>query len=249
MDLKTIVYWTIPEEISNELAQNNNAYIGVNLYRSSFEDGAYEKLNENPISLQILTYEDVQVPITVKDSFYYLIRFVRPDNSESKYYIAYTQLSPKELRLGQQLRNTLSSFISCSLSDADIAAGLQYGLKIFNEIPTKTYFKLSLLPPTLEPIILTLSALFAFMNKYIPVAFTDFTYSDNGLTLTYDRGTKLKNIMEEMNKFIDKYIAPFKWNYTGMGSGLGTIPLPLSLGGKMSGQLLEILNLYMVVGR
>lgn len=249
MQLNTVVYWQIPNEISLELQANPTAYVGVNLYRSNTENGVYDKLNDDPIELSKTTYEDLTVPLQAKEFYFYLIRFVRNDDSESKYYLAYTQLSPKEMRLGEYLRNTLSPFISCSLSDADIIAGLQYGLKIFNEVPTKTAFTISTLPSTLEPIILTLSAMFAFMNKYVPIALTDMGYSDNGLSLTLDRGAKIQNVLTLMNNFIEKYIVQFKWNYTSMGGGVGTLALPLSLGGKMGSQLLEILNIFTIIGR
>lgn len=246
MLLNTIVYWKIPPEIQD----NISSYIGTNLYRSSYENNNYLKLNESPINISVLEYEDKDVPINQKEKFYYLVRFVKQiNNEESTYYLAFRHLSPREIRLGNQLRGMLSPFISCTLEDSDIEAGLQYGLRIFNEVPTQTRFTISNLPPSLEPIILTLSAMFAFLQKYAPIAMTDISYNDNGLSLTIDRGTKIKEAIEKMNGFIEKYIFQAKWNYTSMGVGSGTLQLPLSIGGKMSSNLLNVLDIFNIVGR
>jgi hypothetical protein len=254
MAFNTIIYWRIPPEIQEEIDQARSQglpdpYIGVNLYRSQFEDGDYTKLNTDPIPLSRTEYEDVQVPVSSKDGFYYLVRFVRPDNSETIYYLAYTKPSPRELRLCTLLRNMLSPFLSSMLTDDDILAGLQLGLRAFNLYPPQTSFTIANLPSDLEPLVLMMSAMFAFIQRYVPVAITDLSYSDNGLSLSIDRGTKVKTAIDMINAFVDKYILPYKWNYAPMGSGFGTIPIPLSLGGKMTAQILNILDIFNVTGR
>jgi len=249
MAFNTIVYWRIPPEIQEELQNNPYAYIGVNLYRSTSEDGDYEKVNQAPIPLDVTEYEDTQVPVTSKDQYHYLVRFVRDDDTETTYYLAYTHLSPRELRLCSSLRNMLSPFLSSMLTEEDIQAGLHLGLRAFNLYPPQTSFTITDLPSDLEPLVLMMSAMFSFVQRYVPVAITDLSYSDNGLSLSIDRGSKVKTAIDMINAFVDKYILPYKWNYTPMGSGFGTIPIPLSLGGKMTSQLLNILDIFNVTGR
>lgn len=244
--MNTVVYWRIPPEIQSAPP---GTYIGANLYRSTNEDGVYTKLNDVPIPLNVTEYEDTQVPITSKDRYYYLVRFVRSDNTETTYYLAYTHLSPKELRLGSLLRNMMSPFLSAMLTEEDIYAGLKLGLQAFNLYPPKTNFTIPTLPPELEPLILMMSAMFAFIQKYVPVAITDLSYSDNGLSLSVDRGSKVKTAIDMINGFVKEYIFPYKWNYVSAGTAFGSIPIPLSLGGKMTAQLLNILDIFNVTGR
>lgn len=243
--MNTIVYWRIPPEIQRNISN----YIGVNVYRSQTENGTYVRLNSLPIPLNVTEFEDRDVPITSKDDFYYLIRFVRSDNTETTYYLAYTHLSPRELRLGTLLRNMMSPFLSAMLTEEDIYAGLRLGLQAFNLYPPQTSFTISNLPSDLEPLVLMLAAMFSFIQKYVPIAITDLGYSDNGLSLTIDRGSKVKTAIDMVSAFVEKYIFPYKWNYAHMGSGFGTIPIPLSLGGKMTAQLLNILDIFNVTGR
>jgi hypothetical protein len=143
----------------------------------------------------------------------------------------------------------LSPFLSAMLTEDDIQAGLWLGLRAFNLYPPQTSFTIANLPPDLEPLVLMMSAMFALVQKYVPVAITDLSYSDNGLSLSIDRGSKIKTAIDMINAFVDKYILPYKWNYTPMGSGFGSIPIPLSLGGKMTAQLLNILDIFNVTGR
>jgi hypothetical protein len=147
------------------------------------------------------------------------------------------------------MRGMLSPFLSCMLTDADIGYGLGYGLKIFNEVPVQTYFTISDLPETLEPMVLILAGMFAFFQKYVPIAMTDIGYSDNGLVLTVDRGAKVKQAIDTLQAFMDKYITKMKWNYLEMGHAVGSMPLPLSIGGKMSSSILSILDVFNVSGR
>ena len=254
MPFNTIVYWRIPQEIQEEITRAReqglpDPYIGVNLYRSVKEDGDYTRINQDVIPLDVTEFEDKDVPVTVKDSYYYLVRFVRSDNSETTYYLAYTRMSPRELRLCTMLRNMLSPFLSSMLTEDDIQAGLKLGLRAFNLYPPQTSFTIANLPTDLEPLILMMAAFFSFVQKYVPVAITDLSYSDNGLSLTIDRGSKIKTAIDMIHSFVEKYIIPYKWNYAPMGSGFGSIPIPISLGGKMTSQLLNILDIFNVTGR
>jgi hypothetical protein len=143
----------------------------------------------------------------------------------------------------------LSPFLSAMLTEDDIQAGLWLGLKAFNLYPPQTSFTIANLPPDLEPLVLMMAAMFALVQRYVPVSITDLSYSDNGLSLSIDRGSKVKTAIDMINAFVDKYILPYKWNYAPMGSGFGSIPIPLSLGGKMTAQLLNILDIFNVTGR
>jgi len=246
MQLNTMVLWTVPTEIIESLT-----YSGTNLYRSFCgSETEFTLVNtDGVLPISTVQYEDAAVPINVKHKYYYIVRFVNVSGEESTYYLAYKDLSPREKRLGESLRGMLSPFISCMLNDADIGAGLEFGLKIFNEIPVQTSWSLSDLPCSLEPIVLWISAMFSFVSKYVPIAITDVGYSDNGLSLTVDRGSKIKTAVDVINSYIDKYIVQIKWNYMHMGSAGGTIPLPLSIGGKMSSSVLNLLDLFNVTGR
>jgi hypothetical protein len=245
MRLNTMVLWRIPEEVALAPA----TYSGVNIYRSGANSESNFDLVTSIPSVSITQYEDVAMPVDRKYCYNYIVRFVFVAGGETTYYLAYTDLSPREKRLGESMRGMLSPFISCQLNDADISAGLAFGMKIFNEVPVQTYWHISDLPNTLEPIVLAISGMFAFLLRYVPIAITDVNYSDNGLSLTIDRGAKVKTAIDTIQAFIDKYIVQMKWNYMEMGSAAGTIPLPLSLGGKMSSSVMNILDIFNVTGR
>ena len=88
------------------------------------------------------------------------------------------------------------------------------------------------------------------MVHYLGIAFTDVSYTDAGVSITIDRGQKIQNAIDKATAYYDKLIDVAKLHYLNAGCSIGSIPRNLSLGGRLSGNILgAISNLFNAIGR
>ena len=88
------------------------------------------------------------------------------------------------------------------------------------------------------------------MVHYLGIAFTDVSYTDSGVSITIDRGQKIQNAIDKATAYYDKLIDVAKLHYLQPGVSIGSIPLNISLGGRLSGNILgAISNLFNAIGR
>jgi hypothetical protein len=82
------------------------------------------------------------------------------------------------------------------------------------------------------------------------IAFSDISYSDNGVSVTIDRGQKIQNAIDKAMQFYNQIIGVAKLNYISPGCSVASIPLSVSLGGRLSGNIMgAISNLFNALGR
>jgi hypothetical protein len=215
----------------------------------------YKGLTKSQIASQITgtwvtTWTDTTASLDIKDAYYYLIRYYNSTtDTESKFYLTFKALTPREQRLINMLKGWITPWMSACVTDDDLRAGLVLGLNAINIYPPLTTFDMNTCPKELEPLWITGSAIFTLMYRYLGVAFTDVSYTDNGLTLTLDRGGKVKQATDTALAYYNQLLALAKLEYSYGGSGVGTISMPLSLGGKMSANLLNVLDMFQATGR
>ena len=216
----------------------------------SFKGQTKSQFASQSSSIWVTTWTDNTSALSAKDGLYYLVRYYSSStDTESKFYLTFKALTPRELRLVTMLRNWITPWMASIMTDDDLRAGLVLGLNALNLYPPVTGFDMNNVPATIEPLWITGSALFTLMYKYLGVAFTDLSYTDNGLTLTIDRGGKVKQASDMALAYYNQLLSLAKMDYAYGGSGVGTISMPLSLGGKMSANLLNIMDMFQATGR
>jgi len=198
----------------------------------------------------VTTWSDATASLVLKDSYYYLVRYYNSDSdTESKFYLTFKALTPREQRLINMLKGWITPWMSSCITDDDLRAGLVLGINAINIYPPITTFTMNNCPAEIEPLWITGSAIFTLMYRYLGVAFTDLSYTDNGLTLTVDRGGKVKQATDTALAYYNQLLSMAKLEYAYGGTGVGTISMPLSLGGKMSANLLNIMDMFQATGR
>ena len=199
----------------------------------------------------ISNWTDPTIDIRCKENYYYIVKYVTADKTyESKFYLTRKSLSPKEQRLVNHLKNWLSPWLTNCLTDDDLRAGIVFALESLNIKSPVTYFTIETLPQILESTLMVGSAIYSMMYKYLGIAFTDVSYSDNGVSVNIDRGSKIQNAIDKATAYYDKLIDVAKLNYLNAGCSIGSIPLNVSLGGRLSGNILgAISNLFNAIGR
>ena len=199
----------------------------------------------------ISNWTDPTIDIRCKENYYYIVKYVTADKTyESKFYLTRKSLSPKEQRLVNHLKNWLSPWLTNCLTDDDLRAGIVFALESLNIKSPVTYFTIETLPQILESTLMVGSAIYSMMYKYLGIAFTDVSYSDNGVSVNIDRGSKIQNAIDKATAYYDKLIDVAKLNYLNAGCSIGSIPLSLSLGGRLPGNIMGALsNLFNAIGR
>jgi len=244
MDIPLTIFWTVPANLSPQ-------FDSINIYRSTTEN--YSLINtiplRDPVTNEFNTsYVDNTLKLVDKDYYYYLIKFASATTEDAKFYLTTYLLTPKEQRLVANIRSFLGTYISKNLTDVDIAIGIKYAIQLFNQITPVTSFDLKTFPPALESLIVLGGSIQTALAKYLGVALTDFNYSDQGLSLTIDRGTKVTAFIDKANSFYSEVVYWAKKEFMFSGLGVGTQPLPISVGGRF-GNFTAIFDLFNAVGR
>lgn len=265
------VNWSIPLDIA---AQGVAIWDKIHIYRSGSENSGYAlvqdqygiTLGEIPSNISgvwITTWDDPTATLSEKDSFYYLIRYYNSAaQAETKFYLTWKALSPREQRLVDQIKCIVTPWITQFCTDDDIRAGLILAMNAINMFPPSTAFTLDSFPTSLEPFLVSGGAAFALMFKYLGIAITDMSYSDMGLSLTLDRGAKVKEAVSMLMGFAgfgsggnvggiggNSLLALSKMDYISAGASVGTVQLPISIGGNMNKGMLNVLDLLTSLGR
>jgi hypothetical protein len=235
---------------------DNNEYLTSNSKnfdsRHPFiENQVISEINSQMNGNWINKWVDPTTDIRNKDHFFYIVKYVTADkNYESKFYLTRKSLTPKEQRLVNHLKGWLTPWITNCLTDDDIRAGIIFALENLNIKSPVTYFTIESLPQILESTLMAGSAIYTLMYKYLGIAFSDISYSDNGVSVTIDRGQKIQNAIDKAMQFYNQIIGVAKLNYISPGCSVASIPLSVSLGGRLSGNIMgAISNLFNALGR
>lgn len=240
--------WTIPVEISKRTDIDK-----INIYRSSGQDSGYSLL----VTIQavgtsgyVASYVDVD-PAASRGMFY-LVSFVSTiAGSESPYHITFFDLLPSEAVLVEQVKRTIPSILQGTLTNEDYLNGLNLAIGIFNNYPPQTYFTLQTMPKSHLVFLIGLAQMLALASRYLPLSIRDFRYSEpGGVVMDIDRGSKITEAINIITKVYTQYLPLIKLDFSAdFPMALGTVQLPLSMGGVVSRGLLNILDIFTAVGR
>ena len=255
------VNWTTPLDIA---ADGVATWDYIRIYRSGSENGTYTLQAQFPSQISgswVTTWDDTTHSMSEKDDLYYLTRYYNfISQKESKFYLTWKTLSPKEQRLVNTVKCIITPWISQFCTDDDIRGGIILAMNAINMYPPTTNFTIDTFPATLEPLLTSGAAAFSLMFRYLGVAITDLSYSDMGFSLSIDRGTKVKEAITQLMNFAgfggpggnsgsNSLLALAKMEYVSMGASVGTLQLPISIGGNLNKGMLNVLDLFTSLGR
>jgi hypothetical protein len=245
------VRWNIPEEIATRTDIDE-----VKLFRSGSENTGYTEIAVLPSAVGNVPQQTYYDATGSRGSFY-LVTFVATTVPyESSYNVTYFEPLPRELRLIAYIRSSMPDILNKStvcqgLTDNDYLAGLQLALQIFNSYPPQTSFTLDGFPRSHEFFLVGLAQMTTIASRYLPVSIRDWSYAEpGGVSMTLDRGAKMNAAIQVIANVYTQYLPLLKLDFGHeMPCGLGTIQLPLSMGGVVSRGILNILDIFTATGR
>ena len=235
------VNWTIPKEVSDRTDVDL-----VRVFRSAAEDSGYAKIDD--IAYPRKTYSD----IAGNRSKHYLVTFAASMGAyESCYHLTFFRPTPRQARIIEQIRRAMPKVIQDTMTDEDYLNGLNLAVQIFNVYPPQTYFNLDNFPLDYEYFLVGLGQLTALASRFLPLSIRDWRYSEpGGIVMDIDRGAKINAAMEIITNTYTQYLPLVKLDFAAESPmGLGTIQLPLSMGGVVSRGLLNVLDIFTATGR
>jgi hypothetical protein len=241
------VQWVIPAGITAEL------YDTTSLYRSSSEAQNYTFLASIPFAnsgVPQTFWSDASVGLAAKGSYHYMVVFSNSATGLiSNSYLTYKALSPREQRLVLQLRDSLSRFITNRLADEEVRQYMDQGIQNLNVYSPTTNFDIFTLPASLEPLVILGAIIMGVANNMLGIGFTDISYSDQGFSLTATRMDKMTQTFDKVLGSYNALLAIAKLDYAEGGEGVGTVMLPIGMGGNLNRGIMNVFDLLSAVGR
>jgi len=237
------INWRLPLDIANLPWEK------VNVYRSYSESVDYSNIamvdatgGYGPGGY-ITTFKDSTQGAT-KNAFY-LVTYLKLPTIESKWLTTVFSLTPRETRLIEFVKGSTPPIINQHLDDFDYRSGLLLSLQLFNLTPPLTTFSIEDFPYEYE-IFLRWGCLYmAALSQLLNISIRDFDYTvPGGLTLRVDRGAKINNYLKIYTEDFENMLKTVKMNFASKGVGLGTIQLPLSLGGLVVSRVMNLFDLF-----
>lgn len=243
----TEIGWTIPQEISNRTDIDQ-----IKVFRSNSPDSNYALLTTLATTSADLKMDYQDTEEFSSRTLFYLVTFISTTGAfESCFHTTFFRPLPSESMLIEKVRRTLPEILRPSLTDEDILNGLNVAVQIFNTYPPETNFSLHSFPKSHEYFVTALASMTALASRYLTLSIRDFRYSEpGGVVMDIDRGAKINSAIEIISKVFTQYMPIVKLDFSAdFPMGLGTIQLPLSMGGIVSRGLLNILDIFTAVGR
>jgi hypothetical protein len=225
----------------------------INVWRSTEPDQNYAII-DTIASGQVGSITAAYFDATVDNSRtkYYLTTFVATGAGfESPFQITFFPPLPSEAKLIEQVRRAMPPIIQNLLTDEDYLNGLNMALQIFNVYPPETNFSLATFPRSHQFFLIGLAEMLALASRFIVLSIRDFRYSEpGGVVMDIDRGDKIKEAINIITKVYTQYLPLVKLDFSEQFPvGLGTVQLPLSMGGIVNRGLLNVLDIFTAVGR
>jgi len=235
------INWTLPTVAAG-------TYDTINVYRSGSESTGYTKIGT--AAWPATTYTDTEKTLSAKETVNYVVTFSLSTvpGVESEYALTYKTLSPREKRMVFQIRDSISRFVTNRLADEEIRQYLEQGISAFNIRPPATEFDIFNLPKNMEPLVLYGALIFGVTNNMLGIGFTDVSYTDNGWQMTGNRMEKMNSTLEKVLGIYDKLILPAKLEFAYGGDAIGTVSLPIGIGGRV-GNVLGLFDVLSSLGR
>lgn len=220
------------------------------ILRSGQENGSYNIVREIDVFSNSIPVSNFIDPTGNPQSFY-IVKFYDPNSKLefNDFVLGFFPPTPREKRFRIWLDEWAPEVMKPELTDFVVGQSIRYSINTYNLIPAFTNFNISSLPEADEQFIIVGAKVWLIYLKYLKLSIRDFSYSDMGLTLNIDRGTKMNQALEQLNKMYSEFVKPAKWRYTPQGVGLGSVYLPVSMGAQISRGALNILDIFNAMGR
>jgi hypothetical protein len=238
------VRWLLPQNYTDNYSQ-------AVISRSVSEGGNYSLIHNMDITgvdpKSVLSFND---PDGTRSRFY-IIEYLDPTASTKfpDYSLGYFQLLPREKRLATYIGGWIPDVMRKEINDFDINMAVRLSLNHFNIYPPETNFNIGSFPMNYEQYLIAGATINLAVLKYLKVSIRDFNYSDMGLAINIERGTKIAKAVEDMTAIYNLTIGQAKWNFIHQGLGVGTSPLPISIGASLNRNMMGILDLMQNVSR
>ena len=237
------VRWIIPATIVA------GTYDTTNIYKSSSESQNYQLL-ASISNITATSYTDTTTSITAKDAANYMVLWSHSTTGiYSSSSLAYKAPTPREQRLILQLRDYLSRFITNRLADEELRQYLEFAVNAFNIYSPITNFGLSDLPKQMEPLLMTGAVILGVSYNMLGIGFTDIGYSDQGFQLTTSRYDKMAGAFDKMLSMYNNLLSIAKMEYAEGPEGVGTVALPIGMGGNIGRGVMGVFDLLGSLGR
>ena len=256
---QTTSLWNVPKEIEDRPDINQ-----VRIWRSlTSENAGYtllDTVSTSPGADIVKQYTDETPDLQVRGA-YYLVTFAVGASGptadplfESSYNTTYYYPLPRELRLIENIRRSMPAVIAncgVGLNNSDYMVGLRLALGIFNTYPPQTYFGFSNFPASHEYFLIGIAQLTTLASRFLTLSIRDWAYSEpGGVVMTIDRGAKINQALQIIGNVYTQYLPLVKLDFSDdLPTGVGTIQLPLGMGGVVSRGLLNCLDIFTATGR
>jgi len=243
------VRWTVPGEIKSR-SDIDTVYI----FRSNRQNDGYAKISEQDYKTASGDYNNYFTDPTNTSRYgkYYLITFKSSTTSyESPWHLTFFDPLPVERWFIEQIRRATPQVIQDTMTDEDYLNGLYLAVGIFNSYPPQTYFTAMSFPGQYAFFIVGLATMTALTSRFLPISIRDWRYSEpGGVVMDIDRGSKIQQALEIIADVFTKQMPIVKLDFADdLPIGVGTIQLPLSMGGIVSRGLLNVLDIFTATGR
>lgn len=242
----TYIYWNTPDAI---IATGAVYWDKVRVYRGPSEQllSAYvliDTLASQTGGIWLTNYTDTSFGNDT--SQWYLVRYYNSVAlvESTNFATCYLALTPREQRLITVTQHMMDPRLYTGMQTYDWQNALNMSLQLFNLQPPPTSYTWSDLPSSYESLVSMGSMMTAVLQRFLGVSMRDFSYSDQGLNLTLDLQGKMKGAMDEVWRLYQPMIKLMKLEEAPSPMGLGSWSIPLGFAGRMSGSLLNVLDLY-----
>lgn len=234
------ISWTIPQNILQD-----PEYTKINIY------GGTDENNESSYTLleTIDRWVDGDMEKEV-DSYainssksYFYVRYLKTNGTQSKILLTVFNLTPKQLRWVEMLRKMLDPIITSDIladgtmrpmTDTDLMLGIYTALGFWNTYSPTTDFVIANFPKEHETMLMMWAQYFTLMNKMLGLSLRDFTYSDNGLSLSQQFSPAIQNAMDKILGFLNPLMQKTKMEFSlGNAGYLGSTQFAIGLNGRM----------------
>jgi hypothetical protein len=203
------------------------------------------------------SFDSSGVPITEfydatgSEFLFYRIDFFDPLTNKNfdDFSIGIFPFTPREKRLIAYIVGWVPDVMKPDLNDFEVGTALKLAINEFNVFPPQTFFNINSYPTDYEQYLIVGAQVHLAMLKYLKISIRDFSYSDAGFALNIDRGTKIAKAAEDLRAVWHQVIERAKWNLTTGPLGLGSTPLPISMGSSLNRGLLNVLDIFQMMGR
>ena len=120
------------------------------------------------------------------------------------------------------------------MNDGEVKMYLYNGLYGVNMVSPLTSYTISSMPVYFEPVIKLGALIFIYFGTYLQIGLKDFSYSEGGLSLNVDRGSKINTAVSNVVKSYNDMLKWVKMNDYPEAIGLGSYAIAIPQGRVLS---------------